>query len=242
MNYEELTIRSFPYQVHILQKKLKYEEHHVCVGAMITQMHILAAAHCIIFPNNPNIYSVIPASIVIGDPSKTRSVHKIYIHQDFGIYKNGIANDILIILLEKPFDYIANKQRPIETAKYLDESAVGEYAVISGWGVTEYGSGKYELKAGRIPIVSLKYCKLRYTILPKRVLCAGYDKLGKADNCGTDSGALLVYNEQLIGISSYGIKCSRGGYPGVYTLIPEFIPWINEVIELTRGYVNSFIE
>lgn len=46
-----------------------------------------------------------------------------------------------------------------------------------------------------------------------------------------DSGGPLMINDgnwKQIGIVSWGIGCGKGQYPGVYTRLTSFMPWINK--------------
>ncbi|KAB7504686.1 Serine protease 29 [Armadillidium nasatum] len=61
-------------------------------------------------------------------------------------------------------------------------------------------------------------------------LCAG--KIGK-DACSGDSGGPIMKDINgvwmQIGIVSWGIGCGKGHYPGVYSRISTFLPWIRKV-------------
>ena len=51
-----------------------------------------------------------------------------------------------------------------------------------------------------------------------------------------DSGGPMVYHNRrddewlLVGIVSTGFGCARPGFPGIYTKVSEFVPWIQSVI------------
>ncbi|OQV20734.1 putative Transmembrane protease serine 6 [Hypsibius exemplaris] len=64
-------------------------------------------------------------------------------------------------------------------------------------------------------------------------LCAGGEP-GR-DTCNKDGGAPLTCinasgDRYLIGLSSWGYGCGRAGYPGVYTNITAFMPWIRSIV------------
>lgn len=47
-----------------------------------------------------------------------------------------------------------------------------------------------------------------------------------------DSGGPMVVNENgrwtQIGVVSWGIGCGKGQYPGVYSRVSSFLPWITK--------------
>lgn len=59
------------------------------------------------------------------------------------------------------------------------------------------------------------------------MICAGQ---AAKDSCSGDSGGpLMVHNNGhwlQIGVVSWGIGCGKGQYPGVYTRMTSFMPWI----------------
>lgn len=63
--------------------------------------------------------------------------------------------------------------------------------------------------------------------------CAGYDE-GVKDSCQGDSGGPLMVREGaqtiVIGVVSYGHKCAKRDYPGVYQAIAPYLRWIEETI------------
>ena len=71
-----------------------------------------------------------------------------------------------------------------------------------------------------VPIISDKTCEdLYYAVwydTDPSMICAGFPEGGK-DACQGDSGGPLVYNDELIGIVSWGLGCARPDLPGVYT-------------------------
>lgn len=87
-----------------------------------------------------------------------------------------------------------------------------------------------------VPIWSNTHCQGKYgTSAPggiiESMLCAGVDS---KDSCTGDSGGPLMVNEGTwtqVGIVSWGIGCGEGQYPGVYTRVSSFIPWITKNIK-----------
>merc|ERR1739838_9194 len=96
-----------------------------------------------------------------------------------------------------------------------------------------------------LPLLTDKYCASRYNDKRHRffeheyMICAGM-KQGGTDACTGDSGGPYACRNDagryvLTGIVSYGIGCARKKYPGVYTKVSEFVPWIATKIEENGG-------
>lgn len=110
----------------------------------------------------------------------------------------------------------------------------GEIGHIAGWGVTVETSMEPwpVLQVADIPVVDFNECDESYTIisqpLTENMFCAGNIKEGGIDSCAGDSGGPLVINDTLIGLISWGHSCAVPGFPGVYTLVPKFLKWIED--------------
>lgn len=64
-------------------------------------------------------------------------------------------------------------------------------------------------------------------------ICAGLPG-GGIDSCQGDSGSPLVVDEvgtpMLAGLTSVGFECARPDYPGIYTRVTSFIPWLQSYL------------
>lgn len=116
------------------------------------------------------------------------------------------------------------------------DSHVGRTAVVIGWGATLYGGiESLRLHHTRVPVWSQQHCDNTYLQpIGNMFLCAGFAD-GGSDACQGDSGGPLVLEEGgswvQIGIVSFGSRCAREGYPGVYTRVSQFVSWIVEHID-----------
>ncbi|KAF8781764.1 Trypsin-1 like protein [Argiope bruennichi] len=96
-------------------------------------------------------------------------------------------------------------------------------------------------QADGIPIVRNEDCNANYSSvsgnkfpfgITDRMLCAGREE-GGIDACSGDSGGPLLreFTQDrwaLVGVISFGFGCARAGFPGVYTRVANYLPWIIE--------------
>lgn len=111
------------------------------------------------------------------------------------------------------------------------------------------------LLQAEVRVTSTDQCNKNYSKLEiswlnidEHFLCAS-DPLGKKDACQGDSGGPLMWNNQQgllehitsekwyqLGLVSFGHGCANSQYPGVYTRISYYMPWILKIVE---GRVNG---
>lgn len=123
---------------------------------------------------------------------------------------------------------------------YKSMDYTGYTPIVAGWGSKEVsGQSSNILQEVQVPVISEADCAFNYKlyfpnqVFDERVLCAG--STGK-DSCQGDSGGPLAlpvmaqdrsyYYFIHIGIVSYGYECGKPGFPGVYTRVSSFLPWI----------------
>lgn len=86
-----------------------------------------------------------------------------------------------------------------------------------------------------LPPFDRNECKKMYitTTIEKSQICAGGED-GKETCVGDSGGPLMMHDENKIwyaaGIVSYGMDCGSKGWPGVYTNIEYYLPWIRDEI------------
>lgn len=225
----QTTIDQFPYQVSI-----RKNGDHTCGGSIILPQFVLSAAHCFSNPTKPKSYLVLAGSTNRwGDENQQlKKIKWIKVHGKYD--DNSMTNDIAILSVESEFVFNTYVQ-PVKLPNLREEPKVGSVVTVSGWGAQQEDvyEGPEELHCVDQVVVDTKKCHTMYHgQIAEGMVCAGAPDGGK-DACDGDSGGPLTLNKILIGIVSWGEGCGRKDYPGVYTLISNYITWIQ------RGVTDS---
>lgn len=195
----------------------------ICGGALLTPDIVVTAAHCVASTSyiELNRYDLRDSTGVVKYRIKHRQKH---VHPDYNSWT--LNNDIAIIQLPRRHpDTQAAATLPTDTS-------VPAQLDVAGWGLTnEKGSQPALLQKVGIRPESDDTCRSRYGthFNAQTMLCAGEE--GK-DSCQGDSGGPLVERgtSTLVGLVSWGYGCADPLYPGVYTRISKFVPWIEKTI------------
>ncbi|KAK9890287.1 hypothetical protein WA026_010390 [Henosepilachna vigintioctopunctata] len=206
-----------------------------CGGSLIDDIHILSAAHCVAHMSS---WDVARLTVRLGDHNiKTnvevkhieKKVKRVVRHRGFD--GRTLYNDIAILTLDSPVTF-TEQIRPICLPSTGSEYA-GKTATVIGWGsLRESGPQPSVLQEVNIPIWRNNECRQKYGHaapggIVEHMLCAGQ---AARDSCSGDSGGPLMvttgHKWTQVGIVSWGIGCGKGQYPGVYTRVEKFLPWI----------------
>ncbi|XP_065357948.1 serine proteinase stubble [Calliphora vicina] len=215
-----------------------------CGGSLITNNHILTAAHCVARMTS---WDVAALTAHLGDYNIrtdfevkhiTRRIKRLVRHKGFDF--STLHNDVAILTLNEPVQYTKEIQPiclPTSTAQQT-RSYSGHIGTVAGWGsLRENGPQPSILQKVQIPIWTNTECAQKYgraapAGIIDSMICAGQ---AAKDSCSGDSGGPLIVNEGgryiQVGIVSWGIGCGKGQYPGVYTRVTSLLPWIYKNIK-----------
>ncbi|XP_035901880.1 trypsin-1-like [Anopheles stephensi] len=228
---QETQVNQYPWMAMLMYSGTFY-----CGGSLISDRHVLTAAHCVHgFQRSKISVVLLEHDRVSTTETMTMTSQVLRIIEHNGYNSNNYNSDIAILRLATTMN-IDDKLKPVclPTPK---KPFSGYDGIVTGWGATsENGAISTNLQEVTVPIMSNADCrKTGYgpTRITDNMLCAGF-KEGKKDSCQGDSGGPLHVIKQnstdnvhqIAGIVSWGEGCAKPNYPGVYTRVNRFGTWI----------------
>lgn len=208
-----------------------------CAGSIIADQWILTAAHCVdgVALSQVRVFSGITQ---VSDRGQALPLANVVVHPQWNA--QTYANDVALIQLAVPITF-TERQGPIALPDGLEGSAwpaAGTPATIAGWGATSTGgSASNVLQQASVTVLAGPgdgVCGTygdRFDTLAQ--ICAGV-ATGGIDACQGDSGGALVVavdgRATIAGLVSTGIECALAEYPGQYTRVTTYLPWIRQYV------------
>jgi len=226
-------ISSDPWDVALIQRDT------LCSGSMIAPTWVLTAAHCVsgLQPSGISAYVGL-TNLTQRGPANQVAVAGVFVHPQWD--SSTYANDLALLQLQNPVAQTATTKAIAlpDTADPATWPAKGTPAIISGWGsTTATGTASEVLQSATIQVLggpADSVCgKYGLSFSSTRSICAGMPN-GVIDTCQGDSGSGLVVTlgstPTLAGVTSAGEGCAQADYPGIYTRVTTYLPWIRQYI------------
>ncbi|XP_068619886.1 venom protease-like [Battus philenor] len=225
------TLRDWPWMASITPEGfVQY-----CGGALITDRHVLTAAHCTRrWKANELFVRLGEYDLTRTNDSRTYNFRVVEIRQHVGFELSNYHHDIAILKLHRPAafnTYVWPICLPPPGLNLVDEMAV-----VIGWGMKSFGGPHSDvLMEVSVPVWEQKKCQDSFvaTVFEENI-CAGAPEGGR-DSCQGDSGGPLMYQMPsgrwaIVGVVSWGVRCGEPEHPGLYTRVDKYLSWIDENI------------
>ncbi|XP_072938403.1 uncharacterized protein [Epargyreus clarus] len=231
----------------------------MCGSSLISSKFLLTAAHCFkVSSADTRVADTRPEIVRLGDKNiidyfangqlpVDKKILRFIVHPQYNPPKKYFDIGLIEMTSEVSFDkYI----QPACLWTNTDTSPLGTEAAVTGWGTVDAAkqTTSPELQAVFVNVVDSDTCNYllrsvfnrHFQGIQSHQLCAGV-LTGGHDACQGDSGGPLQVKIPLsittegsmsyvIGVTSFGIKCARANYPGVYTRVSSFIDWIESIV------------
>ncbi|XP_018580349.1 trypsin-1-like [Anoplophora glabripennis] len=230
----------FPYQASV-QLCIQDICTHACGGAIISELAVLTAAHCITQAPDIARYEILVGVVDLHDDNPERHVARV----DYAIIHSGYTgetaspHDIAIFKLSDPLMF-NHMVQPIELPD-PDHEIIERNGFLSGWGSltgTDVPIMPDTLQFIEVPILEHEECRHAFEEILgggreipldfEANICTG-PLTGGISICAGDSGTPLAdaHGEILIGIASWTANpCARPGAPSVYNKVSFYADWI----------------
>ncbi|WP_245921488.1 trypsin-like serine protease [Bowmanella denitrificans] len=212
---------SRPYQVALLMNGQQG-----CGGTLISPNWVLTAAHCLDSASTGNLTVRVGAHRRSGGDGQVIRVSQIIKHE-YWQGANGIRSgyDIAVLRLASA----ASQQPALLPTKAFEQqyADVGDYPVVSGWGLTyNRGTPSEVLREAPLPVISNNQCSSQLNFnIPGSVICGGGE--GGRSACNGDSGGPYAVSANgrfySIGTVSWGINCQGAT---AFTRTTSYLDWI----------------
>jgi len=213
---------------------------HFCGGSIVTNRHIITAAHCVAGDNPSQLRVRVGAHSRAGSTEfdVTYDVIANDWHPQYDLTGN-LENDVAVLTVAEDITFTDGRVGPI--CAPVDDKSSDYYSGLpchtSGWGTTSSGGSSSDvLLYTNIEVTSYQTCVDTHPAgwVEPGMLCAGRPDNGwDRDACQGDSGGpLYLYDNDawvLIGQVSWGIGCA-GLTPGVYADTAYYIDWFAGII------------
>ncbi|XP_075976132.1 chymotrypsin-1-like isoform X1 [Anticarsia gemmatalis] len=195
--------------------------HHVCGGAVVSEWHVVTAAHCV-HGANPAFMNIVVGTNNLETGGIQYDVVDIIVYDNYNT--SSREHDIALLAIKEPFDL--RSVRILRLGKH--ELMEGDEIILTGFGAQEpNGLSSTVMQTLNLTVFNQEICEyaMRYATTPvTREMFCTFSQIGQG-TCHGDSGSPLVKGNEIVGVVSWGYPCAVG-FPDVHTRISSYVPWI----------------
>ncbi|KAK6748064.1 hypothetical protein RB195_000966 [Necator americanus] len=228
----------------------------ICGATILDEYWILTAGHCIVA--SPKKTYILTGVNSLSNPNHIHTVERAFVHPDYDA--DRMFNDIAVVKSKHSLfdDGISSVCLLKNDSEVLSSTNKG---IVTGFGLHIVSESIFGVTLSvsdvmlqtSLPIIPLRKCQKEWQFVSRgaititqKQLCAGSKMRGTGP--GDSGGPLLAKDRHgrlvQLGITSFGAAGLQGlvdqsTYPGVYTRVSSYVPWIESVINAGATSVAS---
>lgn len=218
------------------------------VGEFQGRNFVVTAAHCLQYVNGNRIITTgfRPTHVAIKPPpdwptnglstSQLFAINSTHCKYGYDPTQVTSENDLAVFeIASVAIDGVTNINTSNAIALATTSPVEGTPVVAIGNGTTNPNiSELVDLMEVTVQVFSNATANQAYGGLVQPSMIAAGETAGGKDACSGDSGGPLLWFDggvwKLLGVTSWGAGCGLAGFPGVYTRIPSFIAFLNDLM------------
>jgi len=211
---------------------------HFCGGVLVNHVWAITAAHC----QQRRLRAMI-GEYEINNRDGSECLCRTTVQVRHPQYDFRTMHDIMMVGIRcrnlKFGEFIFPAKLPTPMSEPDDD----EPCRICGWGNTQYPVyvPAHTLQCVDLPIINTDVCngpEHYVESIHSHIMCIGRLEGGQ-DSCQGDSGGPANCGGVIKGIVMGGLYCAKANYPGVYTKVSKYIPWMRGVAIRYRNTRSS---